>query len=155
MKKTVLFMLLLSLPFILAQCNHSQDEERDHMMDNQQVGQMMNNPEQRQAMTTQMMQNREHRQEMMRQMAEDTEMRHEFMNQMHSSMMNENHDMMLDRVETMMNDPEQREQMKTHMQQMLAMMENEEFDREQMRVMMEQSPVMGKQMNCMQMMRDM
>jgi len=155
MKKTVLFMLLLSLPFILAQCNHSQDEERDHMMDNQQVGQMMNNPEQRQAMTGQMMQNREHRQEMMSQMAEDTEMRHEFMSQMHSSMMNENHDMMLDRMETMMNDPEHREQMKTHIQQMLAMMENEEFDREQMREMMQQSPMMGMHMNCMQMMGDM
>ena len=155
MKKTVLFTLLLSLPFILAQCNHSQDEERDHMMDNQQVGQMMNNPEQRQAMRTQMMQNREHRQEMMSQMAGNPEMRQEYMSQMHSSIMNENHDMMLDRMETMMNDPEHREQMKSHIQQMLAMMENGEYDREQMREMMEQSPMMKMHMNCMQMMRDM
>jgi len=35
------------------------------------------------------------------------------------------------------------------------MMENEEFDREQMREMMQQSPMMGMQMNCMQMMGDM
>lgn len=65
MKKTILLMLLLSLPFILTQCNHSQGEEGGHMMGNQQVGQVMNNPEQRQAMTTQMVQNPEYRQEMM------------------------------------------------------------------------------------------
>jgi len=155
MKKTVLLILLLSLPFILAQCDRSQNEARDRMMDNQQVGQMMNSPEQRQTMTNQMMQNREHRQEMMSQMAEDTEMRHEFMAQMHSSMMDGNHDKMLDRMETMMDDPDHREQMKAHMQQMLAMMETEEFDREQMRSMMDQSPMMGNQMNCMQMIGDM
>jgi hypothetical protein len=155
MKKTVMFILLLSFSFILAQCNHSQDEERNHMMDNQQVSQMMNNPEQRQTMTAQIMQNREHRQEMMSQMAENPEMRQEFMNQMQTSMMNGNHDIMLDRMEAMMNDPERREQMKSHMQQMLDMMENEEFDREQMREMMDQSPMMGMQMNCMYMMSDM
>ena len=155
MKKTVLFTLLLSLPFILAQCNHSQDEERDHMMDNQQIGQMMNNPEQRQAMRTQMMQNREHRQEIISQMAGNPEMRQEYMSQMHSSIMKENYEMMLDRMETMMNDPEHREQMKSHMQQMLAMMDNGEYDREHMREMMEQSPMMKMHMNCMQIMRDM
>ena len=155
MKKTVLFTLLLSLTFIFAQCTHSQDEERDHMMDNQQVGQMMNNPEQRQAMRTQMMQNREHRQEIMSQMAGNPEMRQEYMSQMHSSFMKENHDMMLDRMETMMNDPEHREQMKSHMQQILAMMDNGEYDREHMREMMEQSPMMKMHMNCMQIMRDM
>lgn len=155
MKKRVLFLLLLSLPFIFAQCTQSQDEERDYMMDNQQVGQMMNNPEQRQTMTNQMMQNREHRQELMSQMAGNPELRQEFMNQMQTSMVNGNHDMMLDRMEAMMNDPEHREQMKSHMQQMLDMMENEEFDREQMREMMDQSPMMSIQMNCMHMMNDM
>jgi hypothetical protein len=155
MKKTVLFMLLLSFPFIFAQCNHSQDGERQHMVGEGQMGQMMDNPEQRQAIMSQMMQNSEQRQAMMAQMAENPEMRNEFMSHMHSYMVNGNHDMMLDRMETVMNDPDRREQMKSHMQQMLDMMENEEFDREQMREMMEQSPMMGMHMNCMQMMNDM
>ena len=142
MRKAFIFALLLSFPLILAQCNHSQDGERHHMTGEQQMGQMMDNPEQRQAM--------------MAQMAENPEMRSEFMGHMHSSiMMRENHEMMLDRMETIMNNPEQREQMKTHLQQMTAMMESEEFDREQMREMMGQSPMMGMHMNCIQMMNDM
>ena len=140
MKKAFIFTLLLSLPLILAQCNHSQDGEPHHMMGEDQMG-LMNNPEQRQAMMTQMAQN--------------PEMRNEFMGHMHSSMMSGNHEMMLDRMETMMNDPEQREQMKAQMQQMMAIMENDEFDRGHMREMMEQSPMMGMHMNCMQMMTDM
>ena len=140
MKKAFIFTLLLSFPLILAQCNHSQDVERQHMMGEDQMGQI-NNPEQRQAMMTQMAQN--------------PEMRNEFMSHMYSSMMSGNHEMMLDRMETMMNDPEQREQMKAQMQQMMAIMENDEFDRGHMREMMEQSPMMGMHMNCMQMMTDM
>ena len=119
MKKAVIFTLLLSLPLILVQCNQTQDGERQHMMSEGQMGQIMDNPEQRQAIMTQMMQNPEHRQEIMSQMAENSEMRHQFMNRMNSSMMNEDHEMMLDRMEMMMNDPEHREQMKAHMQQML------------------------------------
>jgi len=68
--------------------------------------------------------------------------------------MNEDHGIMLDRMEEMMNDPARIEQMKAYMQQMIAMMENGEFDREQMREIMEQSPMMGMQMNCIQMMND-
>ena len=154
MKKSVIFTLLLSLPLILAQCNHSQDGERHHMMNEDQMSQIMQNPEQRQAMMNQMMQNPEQRETMMAQMAENPEMRQQMMQQMHSSMMSGEQDMVLDRMEEMLNDPDQREQMKAHMQQMMAMMENGEFDREQMREMMDQSPMMGMHMNCMQMMSD-
>lgn len=154
MKRTIIFILLLSLPFILAQCSQHQDGERQHMMSDQPMEQMMDNPEQRRAIMTQMMNNPEQRQAMMTQMMQNQEMRHDFMNQMNSSMMNEDHDMMLDRMEIMMNDPEQRDQMKSHLQQMLAMIENGEFNREQMREMMDQSPMMGMHMNCMQMMRN-
>ena len=154
MKRAIIFTLLLSLPFILAQCNQNHDGERPNMMGDWQMGQMMDNPEQRQAIMAQMMNNPEQRQAMMNQMIQNPEMRHEYMSQMNSSMMNGDHEMMLDRMEIMMNDPERREQMKSHMQQMMAMMENGEFDREQMREMMEQSPMMGMQMNNMHMMED-
>ena len=154
MKKTVLFMLLLSFPFIFAQCNHSQDGERQHMVGEGQMGQMMDNPEQRQAIMSQMMQNSEQRQAMMAQMAENPEMRNEFMSHMHSTMMSGNHDQMLDRMEAMMNDPEQRDQMRAHMQRMMEMLDSDEFDRDQIREMMRQSPMMGMHMNCMQMMSD-
>ncbi len=154
MKKTIKFLLLLSLPLILAQCNHSQDGERHHMMNERQMSEMMQNPEQRQAMMNQMMQNPDHRQAMMAQMTENPEMRQQMMQQMHSSMMSGDRDMMLDRMEAMMNDPEQRNQMINHMQQMIAMMENGDFDRDQMREMMERSPMMGMHMNCMQMIND-
>ncbi len=154
MKKTITFLLLLSLPLILAQCNQSQDGERHHMMDERQMSQMMQNPEQMQAMMNQMMQNPDHRQAMMTQMAENPEMRQQMMQRMHSSMMNGDRDMMLDRMEEMMNEPEQRNQMISHMQQMIAMMENGDFDRDQMREMVEQSPMMGMHMNCIQMMSD-
>lgn len=155
MKKAIILTLILSLPLILAQCNQSQDEERDHMMDNQQVGQMMNNLEQREAIMTQMMQNPEHRQTLMMQMAENPDMRNEFMTQLNASMMNEDHETMLDRMEAMMNNPEQREQLRAQMQSMMEMLDSDAFDRDQMREMMEQSPMMGMQMNCMQMMSDM
>ena len=141
MRKTFIYTLLLSLPLIFAQCNEPIDEDRQHMMGDQQTGQMMNNPEQRQAI--------------MSQMAANPEMRAEFMNHMQSSMMNGESEMMLDRMETMMNDPEHREQMITHRQQMIAMMESDNFDREQMREMMQQSPMMSMHMNYMQMMSDM
>ena len=169
MNNKFFYTLLLSLPLIFVQCNQTQDGERPHMMGDEQMGQMMDNPEQRQAimaqmmqnpeqrqaMMTQMMQNQEQRQAMMSQMMQNPEMRHEFMNRMNSSMMEEDHDLILDRMEMMMNDPERREQIKAHMQQMMAMLENGEFDREQMREMMDQSPMMGMHMNCMQMMSDM
>ena len=141
MKKAFIFTLLLSIPLILAQCNHSENGDRHHMTGDEQISQMMQSPEQRQAM--------------MNHMTENPEMHHELMTHMHSSMMSQNHDHMLNRMETMMNDPEQREQMKSHMQQMMEMMESGEFDREQMREMMEQSPMIGMHMNCMQMMTDM
>jgi hypothetical protein len=153
MKRVIVFTLLLSLPFILAQC--MQDSDRNQMMDERQMSQMMQNPEQRQAMMNQMMQNPEQRQAMMSQMADNPEMRRQMMQQMRSSMMSGDRDMMLDRMEAMMNDPEQREQMKVHLQQMLAMMENGDFDRNKMREMMEESPMMGMHLNCMQMMSDM
>lgn len=154
MKKTIMFLLLLSLPLILAQCNQSQDGERQHMMNEGQMSQMMQNPEQRQAMMNQMMQNPEHRQAMMAQMAENPEMRQQMMQQMHSSMMSGDQDMMLDRMEAMMNDPKQREQMRAHIQQMTTIMESDEFDREQMRELVEQSPMTGMHMRCLQMASD-
>ena len=155
MNNKFFYTLLLSLPLFFVQCNQTQDGERSHMMGDEQMGQMMDNPEQRQAIMAQMMQNPEQRQAMMSQMMQNPEMRHAFMNRMNSSMMEEDHDLILDRMEMMMNDPERREQIKAHMQQMMAMLENGEFDREQMREMMDQSPMMGMHMNCMQMMSDM
>lgn len=140
MKKAFIFTLLLSFPLILAQCNHSQDVERQHMMGEDQMGQI-NNPEQRQAMMTQM--------------ADNPEMRNEFMSQVNTSMMNEDHEMILDRMEVMMNNPEQRDQMRTQMQKMMELLDSDTFDRDQMQEMMVQSPKMGMHMNCMQMMTDM
>ena len=141
MKKAFIFTLLLSLPLILAQCNHSQDGERHHMMDEDQMSQMMENPEQRQAIMTHMAQN--------------PQMRNVFMSHMHASLTSDDHEIALNQMEAMMNNPEQREKMKAHMQQMMDMMESDEFDREQMREIMEQSPMMGMHMNCVQMMTDM
>ncbi|MFO7799693.1 hypothetical protein [Rhodohalobacter sp.] len=141
MKKAAIFTLLLSLPIILVQCNQSENGERQqHMMSDGQMSEMMQNPEQRQALMTQMAQN--------------PEMRSEFMSQMNSSMMNEDHEMMLDRMETMMNNPEQREQIRDHMQRMMDVLDSDTFDRDQMREMMNDSPMMGMHMNCVQMITD-
>lgn len=141
MKKAAIFTLLLSLPLILVQCNQSENGERQqHMMSDGQMSEMMQNPEQRQALMTQMAQN--------------PEMRSEFMSHMNSSMMNEDHEMMLDRMETMMNNPEQREQIRDHMQRMMDLLDSDTFDRDQMREMMRESPMMGMHMNCIQMITD-
>ena len=100
MKKMTTVTLLLIASFLLVQCNQTQDGARQqHMMSEVQLGQMMDNPEQRQAIMSQMMQNPEQRQAMMSQMAENPEMRTEFMTRMQSSMMSTNHDQMLDRME--------------------------------------------------------
>ena len=155
MKKITALTLMLITPFLLVQCNQTQDGERQHMMDEVQMGQMMDNPEQRQAIMTQMMQNPEQRQAMMTQMADNPEMRNEFMSQVNTSMMNEDHEMILDRMEVMMNNPEQRDQMRTQMQKMMELLDSDTFDRDQMQEMMVQSPKMGMHMNCMQMMTDM
>lgn len=155
MKKITIVLILLAASFSLVQCSQTQDETPQHMMNDRQMGQMMDNPEQRRAITSQMMQNTEQRQEMMAQMAEDPEMRAEFMGHMQSGMMNAGHDQMLDRMEAIMNNPEQRERMITQMQRMMEVMESDTLDRDQMREMLNQSPMMGIQMNCMQMMTDM
>jgi hypothetical protein len=155
MKKAAIFTLLLSLPLILVQCNQSESGERQqHMMSEGQMSQMMQNPEQRQVMMSQVMQNPEQRQAMMAQMVQNPEMRSEFMSQMNSSMMNEDHDMMLDRMEAMMNNPEQREQIRAQMQRMMNVLDNDTFDREQMREMMNDSPMMAMHMNCIQTITD-
>jgi hypothetical protein len=73
---------------------------------------------------------------------------------MNSSMMNEDHDMMLDRMEAMMNNPEQREQIRAQMQRMMDLLDSDTFDRDQMREMMRESPMMGMHMNCIQMITD-
>lgn len=155
MKKITIVSLLLATSFLLVQCSQTQDDEQQHMMNEGQMGQMMENPEQRRAIMTQMMQNTEQRQEMMARMAENPEMRAEFMGHMQSGMMNANHDQMLDRMEAIMNNPEQRDSMRTQMQRMMEILESDSLNRDQMREMLNQSPMMGMHMNCMHMMADM
>ena len=146
---TVTILFLASL--LLVQCNRAQDDPQGHMMSGDQMGQMMENPDQRRAIMTQMMENPEQRQAMMAQMAENPEMRTEFMSHMQTNMMNDNHDQMLDRMEAIMNNPEQRDRMRTQMQNMMQVLESDSLNRDQMREMLNQSPLMGMQMNCMQM----
>ena len=155
MKNLKAVAVLLFTSFLLVQCNQTQDNDRRHMTDEGQTSQMMQDSEQRRAMMSQMMQDSEQRRAMMAQMAENPEMRNEFMSHMNSAMMRDGHDQTLDRMETMMNDPGQREQMRAYMQRMMEMMESETFDREQMREMIERSPMVGMHMNCMQMMSNM
>lgn len=155
MKKMTIVPILLAASFLLVQCNQTQDETPQHMINDRQMGQMMDNPEQQRAIMNQMMQNADQRQELMAQMAENPEMRTEFMGHMQSGMMNADHDQMLDRMEAIMNNPEQRDRMRTQMQRMMEVLESDTLDRDQMREMLNQSPMMGMHMNCMQMMTDM
>lgn len=134
----VLSTILLGLIFV--QCDRDRQMGNQHMeMGDQQMEQMMQNPEMRRGM--------------MQRMAENPDMRREMMSQMRAGMGQMDQDAMLDHMQSMMEDPEQRQRMLSHVQQMQEMLENEEFDREQMRQMMEGSPMMGMHMRCMQMMQ--
>jgi len=134
----ILSTILLALLFV--QC------DRDRQMGNQQLGMGDQQMEQ-------MMQNPEMRRGMMQQMASNPEMREEMMARMRSEMGQMSQDAMLDHMQSMMKDPEQRQRMLSHVQKMQVMLENEEFDRDQMRQVMENSPMMGMHMRCMQMMQ--
>ena len=151
MKKILPVLSLLIASFLLVQCSQVQDDPQQHMMSEGQMGQMMQNPEQRQAFLTRMMQNSEHRHAMMAQIAANPDMRADFMNHMQTSMMNTNQDQMIDRMESIMNNPEQRDLMRTQMQNMLEVLDSDTLDHDQMRQMLDQSPMMGMSMSCMQM----
>lgn len=134
----VLSTILLALLFV--QCDRDRQMGDQQMgMGDQQMQQMMQKPEMRRAM--------------MQRMAENPEIRREMMNQMRAGMGQMDQDAMLDHMQSIMEDPEQRQQMLSHIHQMQEMLENEEFDREQMRQMMENAPVMGMHMRCMQTMQ--
>ena len=131
---TIVTAILLSAIFV--QCDRN-PKMGNQQMNEQQMQQMMQNPDMRQGM--------------MQRMASDSMMRREMMAQMRSGMGQMDQEAMLDRMETMMQNPERRQQMRIHMQNMLRMLENEEFDRDQMRQMMEESPMMRMHMQFMQM----
>lgn len=133
----ILFTILFGLIFV--QCD-SDRRMGDHQTGEQQMEQMIQNPEMRRGM--------------MQRMAGNPEMRREMMNQMRSGMGQMDREEMLDHMQSMMEDPEHRQRMLSHMQRLQEMLQNEEFDREQMREMMEQSPMMGMHVRCMQMMQE-
>jgi hypothetical protein len=140
--------LLISLIFLSCE-RPSQDN--DHMMNDEQMGQMMQDSQNRQAMMSQMMQNPESRQAMMARMAQDPEMRMEMMQQMQSRMGEMDQSQMMDRMEIIMNDSAQRRHMISHMQQILQVLEEGDLNREQMEQMMENSPMAALQIRCMMM----
>jgi hypothetical protein len=139
MRSIVILLFTVLTGMALIQCDRDTRME-NHQMGDQQMQQMMQNPEMRRGM--------------MQRMTSNPEMRREIMNQMRSGMGQMNREEMLDRMQAMMEDPERKEQMLAHLQNMQAMLENETFDREQMRQMMDKSPMMGMHMQCMQMMQE-
>lgn len=153
MRLTIYLLLAVITGLVMVQCDRN-TQMGNHQMNDEQMGQMMQNPQNRQAMMGRLMQNPEARRAMMGQMAENPEMRQEMMGQMRSSMMNMDQDEILDRMEQMFSNPERRQQIAAQMKQIQEMLESGEFDREQMREMMGQSPMMGIQMRCMQMMQE-
>ena len=136
MRLTFYLLIAIVTGMSLIQCDRDSQMENHHMND-EQMGQMMQNPEARKAMMTQM--------------AQDPEMRQEMMRQMRSSMMNMDQDQMLDHMEQVMNDAERRQQMISHMTQMVEILESGEFNREEMKQMMNESPMAGMNMRCMMM----
>lgn len=139
MRSLILIISSILLTFTFIQCDRD-----SHMGSNQMGDQQMNR----------MMQNPEIRRGMMQRMANDPDMRREMMRQVRSGMGQMDQEAMLDRMEAMMQDPERKERMLTRVQNMQEMLEKDEFDREEMRNMMEQSPMMGMQMRCVQMMEE-
>ena len=139
------------------QTHHQQmnDEQMTEMLGNPEmrgvVMQRMNeNPEMRREMIRHMMYDSGSRQEMMQHMMSDAGSRQELMQHMMADSLQMGRQAMGDRMQSMMQDPDQRAEMAEHMRSMLSVLEQDPFDAEELERMMQESDMMRMHMMCLE-----
>jgi hypothetical protein len=115
---------------------------------------MYENPEMRREMIRHMMSDSGSRQDMMQHMMSDSGSRHEMMQHMMADSLQMGRQGMGDRMQSMMQDAGRRAEMAEHMRSMLSVLEQDPFDAEELERMMQDSDMMRMHMMCLELSAD-
>lgn len=126
------------------------EQTHQQQMNDEQMTEMLGNPEMRGVVMQRMNENPEMRREMIRHMMSDSGSRQEMMQHMMADSLQMGGQAMGDRMQSMMQDPDQRAEMAEHMRSMLSVLEQDPFDAEELERMMQESDMMRMHMMCLE-----
>jgi hypothetical protein len=162
-KKIISLILTMVIPglFLFSctgeQAHHQQmnDEQMTEMIGNPEMRgvvmqRMYENPEMRREMIRNMMSDSGSRRDMMQHMVSDSTFRHDMMQHMMADSSYMDRQAMGDRLQSKMQDPGHRAEMAEQMRDMLSILEQDPFDAEELKRMMQESDMMRMHMMCLE-----
>jgi hypothetical protein len=145
--KYLVLVIIITGLFLLS-CTGEQTHQQ-HMSD-EQMTEMLGNPEMRGVVMQRIYENPEMRREMMQHMMSDTGSRHDMMQHIMADSSQMDRQAMGDRKRSMMQDPDHRAEMAEHMRSMLSVLEQDPFVAEEMERMMQESDMMRMHIKCLE-----
>jgi hypothetical protein len=126
------------------------EQTHHQQMNDEQMTEMLGNPDVRGVVMQRMYEIPEMRREMIRHMMSDSGSRQEMMQHMKADSLQMGRQAMGDRMKSMMQDPDHRAEMAEHMREMLSVLEQDPFDAEELERMMQESDMMRMHMMCLE-----